>query len=84
MVRVDDIVAKLDLGELQSLDDLPGRLREVRRLHLEALANTHDVQVAPNLMKALRDTRLAEIAIAEEALRSLGEPLDEPEQLELS
>jgi len=78
----EELSVRLDLGVVDDLNHLGRLLRERRRENLAALR-------APNpgfseaLYDALVKTRTAEVNICEEALRNLGEPLEDPEQLAL-
>lgn len=73
-----EVIARLDLGTLERIEDLPRVLREHRAANLRALQGSNPGLSLP-IFQRIAETRRAEIRIAEEALRNLGERFeDEP------
>lgn len=74
-----DLAARLDLGTCDSHEELVSKLRAARAFQLEALERPDPPVFPLDTREKIRASRLAEVALCEEALLGFGEPFEAPE-----
>lgn len=67
------MVARLDLDQVESREDLVEAIRSARRFEIEALRANPPSWMPVGTWEAIRDARKAQISLAEAILDGLGE-----------